>query len=43
MKTRKRKKLWDAKRDGDHIYGVIRGASLNHGGKTNKRDQKNGM
>ncbi len=29
------KKLSDAKRDGDHIYGVIRGASLNHGGKTN--------
>ena len=29
------KKLSDAERDGDHIYGVIRGASLNHGGKTN--------
>lgn len=29
------KKLSDAERDGDQIYGVIRGASLNHGGKTN--------
>ncbi|KIA95297.1 hypothetical protein OA93_18580 [Flavobacterium sp. KMS] len=29
------KKMSDAERDGDHIYGVIRGASLNHGGKTN--------
>src|SRR5207302_943948 len=25
----------EAKRDGDHIYGVIRGSALNHGGKTN--------
>ena len=29
------KRLSDAKRDGDHIYGVIRGSALNHGGKTN--------
>jgi acyl transferase domain-containing protein/enoyl-CoA hydratase/carnithine racemase/NAD(P)-dependent dehydrogenase (short-subunit alcohol dehydrogenase family)/acyl carrier protein/SAM-dependent methyltransferase len=29
------KRLSDAERDGDHIYGVIRGSSLNHGGKTN--------
>lgn len=29
------KRLSDAKKDGDHIYGIIRGSSLNHGGKTN--------
>lgn len=29
------KKLSEAERDGDQIYGIIRGASLNHGGKTN--------
>src|SRR5438270_712530 len=29
------KKLAEAERDGDHIYGVIRGSALNHGGKTN--------
>src|SRR5205814_1017500 len=29
------KRLAEAKRDGDHIYGVIRGSALNHGGKTN--------
>ena len=29
------KKLTDAKRDGDHIYGVIKGAAINHCGKTN--------
>ena len=29
------KRLSDAQRDGDHIYGVIRGSALNHGGKTN--------
>ena len=29
------KPLSDAERDGDHIYGVIRGSALNHGGKTN--------
>lgn len=29
------KLLSDAERDGDHIYGVIRGSALNHGGKTN--------
>src|SRR5579864_4366000 len=29
------KRLWEAKRDGDHIYGIIRGSALNHGGKTN--------
>jgi polyketide synthase PksN len=29
------KKLSDAKRDGDHVYGVIRGSAINHGGKTN--------
>src|SRR5438876_2802306 len=28
-------RLSAAKRDGDHIYGVIRGSALNHGGKTN--------
>ncbi|HEX6160037.1 MAG TPA: enoyl-CoA hydratase-related protein, partial [Thermoanaerobaculia bacterium] len=29
------KRLSEAKRDGDHIYGIIRGTALNHGGKTN--------
>ena len=29
------KRLADAQRDGDHIYGVIRGSAVNHGGKTN--------
>ncbi|HKO55065.1 MAG TPA: SDR family NAD(P)-dependent oxidoreductase, partial [Thermoanaerobaculia bacterium] len=29
------KRLSDAERDGDHVYGVIRGSALNHGGKTN--------
>ncbi len=29
------KRLSDAQRDGDPIYGVIRGTSVNHGGKTN--------
>ena len=29
------KRLSEAKRAGDPIYGVIRGSSLNHGGKTN--------
>lgn len=29
------KRLTDAERDGNHIYGVIRGSGLNHGGKTN--------
>src|SRR5678816_3804190 len=29
------KRLGGAGRDGDHIYGIIRGSALNHGGKTN--------
>lgn len=29
------KRLSDAQHDGNHIYGVIRGSALNHGGKTN--------
>lgn len=29
------KRLSDAERDGNHIYGLIRGSALNHGGKTN--------
>ncbi|EYF04556.1 Long-chain-fatty-acid--CoA ligase [Chondromyces apiculatus DSM 436] len=29
------KSLDDALRDGDHIYGVIKGGALNHGGKVN--------
>ncbi|HEX6101023.1 MAG TPA: SDR family NAD(P)-dependent oxidoreductase [Thermoanaerobaculia bacterium] len=29
------KRLSDAERDGDHIYAIIRGSALNHGGKTN--------
>src|SRR5262249_38780259 len=29
------KRLVEAKRDGDHIYGIIRGSALTHGGKTN--------
>jgi polyketide synthase PksN len=29
------KRLAEARRDGDHIYGVIKASALNHGGKTN--------
>lgn len=29
------KSLTQALRDGDHIYGVIKGSTINHGGKTN--------
>jgi len=29
------KRLQDAEKDGDHIYGVIKGSAINHGGKTN--------
>jgi polyketide synthase PksL len=29
------KRLRDAERDGNHIYGVIKGSAINHGGKTN--------
>ncbi|AVG17425.1 hypothetical protein CFN79_16995 [Chromobacterium vaccinii] len=29
------KRLSDAERDGDRVYGVIRGSALSHGGKTN--------
>ncbi|WP_116811138.1 SDR family NAD(P)-dependent oxidoreductase [Steroidobacter cummioxidans] len=29
------KRLSDAERAGDNIYGIIRGSALNHGGKTN--------
>ncbi|RII13441.1 Polyketide synthase PksL [Streptomyces sp. YIM 130001] len=29
------KPLADAVRDGDHVHGVIRGTSVNHGGRTN--------
>ncbi|MDO6526354.1 SDR family NAD(P)-dependent oxidoreductase [Motilimonas sp. 1_MG-2023] len=29
------KRYEDAERDGDHIYGVIKGCAINHGGKTN--------
>ena len=29
------KPLWMALRDGDHIYGIIRGSAENHGGKAN--------
>ncbi|NOU17184.1 MAG: SDR family NAD(P)-dependent oxidoreductase [Bacteroidales bacterium] len=29
------KRLSEAQRDGDHIYGILRGSALNHGGKTN--------
>jgi acyl transferase domain-containing protein/NAD(P)-dependent dehydrogenase (short-subunit alcohol dehydrogenase family)/pimeloyl-ACP methyl ester carboxylesterase len=29
------KPLAQAERDGDHIYGVIKGGAINHGGKTN--------
>ena len=29
------KRLSQALADGDHIYGVIKGSSINHGGKTN--------
>ncbi|HVU24785.1 MAG TPA: SDR family NAD(P)-dependent oxidoreductase [Opitutus sp.] len=28
------KRLADAERDGDHIYGVIKGSAVNHGGRT---------
>ena len=29
------KRLSEAQRDGNHVYAVIRGSALNHGGKTN--------
>ena len=29
------KRLSEAEKDGDHIYGIIKGTALNHGGKTN--------
>ncbi|NOU16649.1 MAG: SDR family NAD(P)-dependent oxidoreductase [Bacteroidales bacterium] len=29
------KRLSEAQKDGDHIYGLIKGSALNHGGKTN--------
>ncbi|RYZ99828.1 MAG: polyketide synthase, partial [Moraxellaceae bacterium] len=29
------KRLSEAERDGDHIYGLIKGTALSHGGKTN--------
>ncbi|NVO12146.1 MAG: SDR family NAD(P)-dependent oxidoreductase [Bacteroidales bacterium] len=29
------KRLSEAERDGNHIYGIIKGSALNHGGKTN--------
>jgi amino acid adenylation domain-containing protein len=29
------KRLTNAERDGDHIYGLIKGSTLNHGGKNN--------
>jgi acyl transferase domain-containing protein/enoyl-CoA hydratase/carnithine racemase/acyl carrier protein len=29
------KRLSEAEADGDHIYGIIKGSSLSHGGKTN--------
>ncbi len=29
------KRLSEAQQDGNHIYGVIKGSALNHGGKTN--------
>jgi polyketide synthase PksM len=29
------KPLWKAERDGDHIYGVIKGSAINAGGRTN--------
>ncbi|MBW8688279.1 SDR family NAD(P)-dependent oxidoreductase [Chitinophaga rhizophila] len=29
------KRLSDAEKDGDHIYGLIKGTAINHGGKTN--------
>jgi amino acid adenylation domain-containing protein len=31
------KRLADAKRDGDHIHGVIRGSAINHGGRANRQ------
>src|SRR5207244_5589200 len=30
------KRFSEAKRDGDHIYGLIRGSTVNHGGTTNR-------
>ncbi len=29
------KRLSEAQKDGNHIYGIIKGSALNHGGKTN--------
>ncbi|MCX7747899.1 MAG: SDR family NAD(P)-dependent oxidoreductase [Clostridia bacterium] len=35
------KRLEDAERDGDHIYGVIRGTAVNHGGRANSLTSPN--
>lgn len=37
------KKLKDAELSGDHIYGVIRGAAINHGGRSNSLTSPNGI
>jgi len=37
------KRLSDAKSDGDHIYGLLRGSAVNHGGRSNGLTAPNGL
>jgi acyl transferase domain-containing protein len=37
------KRFSDARRDGDHIYGLVRGSAVNHGGRSNGLTAPNGL